>query len=64
VCRKVKIQSTAGWAAASAEYLAVGNATSGISKLAQWLPIIAIVIAAGVVIATLVSSFAFNRPGV
>ena len=41
----------------------IGNATEGISKLAQWMPIIAIVIAAGVVIATLVSAFAF-RSGV
>lgn len=59
-----QIQTTAGWGATTAEYLAVGNATAGISKLAQWLPIIAIVIAAGVVIATLVSSFAFRGGGV
>jgi len=56
-----QIQTTAGWATTSVEYLAVGNATEGISKLAQWLPIIAIVIAAGVVIATLVGAFAFRR---
>ena len=59
-----QIQSTAGWASTTTEYLAVSNATSGISKLSQWLPIIAIVIAAGVVIATLVGAFAFRRGGV
>lgn len=59
-----KIQTTAGWSTTSTEYLAVANATEGISKLAQWLPIIAIVIAAGVVIATLVGAFAFRRGGV
>ena len=59
-----QIQTTAGWASTTTEYLAVSNATSGISKLSQWLPIIAIVIAAGVVIATLVGAFAFRRGGV
>ena len=59
-----QIQSTAGWAAGTTEYMAVGNATAGIGKLAQWLPIIAIVIAAGVVIGTLVGAFAFRRGGV
>jgi len=58
-----QVQSTAGWGTTTVEYLAVANATEGISKLAQWLPIIAIVIAAGVVISTLVSAFAF-RSGV
>lgn len=56
-----QVQTTAGWGTTTVEYLAVANATDGISKLAQWLPIIAIVIAAGVVIATLVSAFAFRR---
>ena len=59
-----QIQTAAGWDAGSTEYLAVGNATSGISRLSQWLPIIAIVIAAGVVIAVLVGAFAFRREGV
>jgi len=59
-----QIQTTAGWAATSTEYLAVQNATEGISKLMQWLPIIAIVIAAGVVISTLVTAFAFRSGGV
>lgn len=59
-----QIQTTAGWGTTTVEYLAVANATEGISKLMQWLPIIAIVIAAGVVIATLVGAFAFRRGGV
>jgi hypothetical protein len=58
------IQTTAGWGATSAQYLAVQNATAGISQIASWLPIIAIVIAAGVVITVLVSSFQFGRQGV
>ena len=52
-----QLQSTAGWATTSTEYLAVANATSGISKLASWLPIIGVVIAAGVVISVLVRAF-------
>ena len=59
-----QIQTTAGWGTTSVEYLAVANATEGISKLSQWLPIIAIVIAAGVVIAVLVGAFAFQRGGI
>lgn len=59
-----QIQTTAGWGTGSKEYLAVANASSGIEKLASWLPIIGIVIAAGVVIATLVASFQFGRRGV
>ena len=59
-----QIQSTAGWGSTTTEYLAVSNATSGIAKLSQWLPIIAIVIAAGVVIAVLVGAFSFRRGGV
>lgn len=38
-------------------YLAVENATAGISQLAQWMPIIAIVIAAGIIIGLLVKAF-------
>lgn len=56
-----QVQSTAGWATTSDEYLAVANATSGISKLASWLPIIAVVIAAGVVIGVLVMAFSTRR---
>ena len=56
-----QIQTTAGWGTTSAEYLAVANATDGISNLMQWLPIIAIVIAAGLVIAVLVTSFSTRR---
>ena len=59
-----QIQSTAGWANTTTQYLAVSNATSGLSNIAQWLPIIGIVIAAGVIIAVLVSSFAMRREGV
>jgi hypothetical protein len=59
-----QIQSTAGWAATSTAYLAVANSTQGIATLSSWLPIIAIVIAAGVVITVLVSAFAFKREGV
>ena len=59
-----QIQTTAGWATTSNQYLAVQNATVGISQLAQWLPIIAMVIAAGGVIAVLVGAFAFRRGGV
>ena len=59
-----QIVSTAGWAAGSTERLAVENATAGISKLAQWLPIIAVVIAAGIVIGVLVGAFQFRQGGV
>ena len=59
-----QITTTAGWAATTTQALIVANATSGISQIAQWLPIIAIVVAAGVVIATLVGAFAFRRGGV
>lgn len=52
-----QVQTTAGWASTTTEYLAVQNATEGISKLGQWLPIIAVVIAAGVVIGVLVMAF-------
>jgi len=37
------------------------NATSGQGKLAEWLPIIAVVIAASVVIGVLVTSFSMRR---
>jgi CHASE2 domain-containing sensor protein len=41
--------------------LMVGNGTSAAANLGQWLPIIAIVIAAGVIIATLIGAFAFRK---
>ena len=56
-----QIQTTAGWGVTTTEYLAVANATAGISKLSQWLPIIAVVIAAGIVIGVLVGAFAFGK---
>lgn len=58
-----QVAVTGGWtqSAEPAANSSIGNATESISKLAQWLPIIAIVIAAGVVIATLVGAFAFRR---
>ncbi len=37
--------------------LIANNTTAGISALAQWLPIIAVVLASGVVIGTLVLAF-------
>ena len=52
-----QINTAGGFTAGGASATAIGNATSGISQLAQWLPIIAIVIAAGVVIAVLVNAF-------
>jgi hypothetical protein len=55
-----QITTTAGWASTTLAYAAVGNATSGISSMAAWLPIIAIVIAAGVVISVLVGAFKFG----
>jgi len=59
-----QVTSTAGWAAGSAAALAVGNASSGISGLLTWLPILAVIVAAGVVIAVLVSAFAMKHGGV
>ena len=43
---------------------AIGNATSGILSLSTWLPLIAIVLAAGVVISVLVGAFKFGGDGV
>lgn len=53
-----EIITTGGFAAGSVANLTVENATQGIGVLAQWLPIIAVVIAAGVVIGVLVTAFA------
>ena len=54
------VNTAGGFTAGSASATAIGNATNGVSQLATWLPIIAIVIAAGVVIAVLVNAFS-NR---
>jgi hypothetical protein len=56
-------QATGGYVI-SAPYAVALNATSGLSSMAAWLPIMAIVIAAGVVIAVLVGAFKFGGPGV
>lgn len=53
-----QVQTTAGWATTSVEYLAVQNATTGIGTLSSWLPIIAVVIAAAIIIGLLVTAFA------
>lgn len=55
-----QIQTTAGWAASTVAYQAVQNATIGIGTISSWLPIIAVVIAAGVVISVLVGAFKFG----
>jgi len=55
------IQTTAGWATTSDEYIAVENATDAIATLADWLPLIGLVIAAGVVIGVLVMAFSGRR---
>jgi len=54
---------TLGVAGDSDVALMVNNSTSGLSNLAQWLPIVAIVIAAGIVIGTLILAFS-SREGV
>ena len=59
-----QIQSTAGWAVTSTEYLAVSNATSGIANLSNWYPIIGIVLAAAVVISVIVGAFVVRGRGV
>ena len=46
---------------ADSNYYIAKNATAGLSQLSAWLPIIAIVIAAGVVITVLVGSFALKK---
>jgi hypothetical protein len=54
------VNTAGGFVAGSASATAVGNATVGISTVASWLPIIAVVIAAGAVIGILVASFKFG----
>ena len=58
-----QVNTTAGFAAGSAGALAISNATAGISTLMQWLPIIAIVLASGIVITVLVTAFAVRQGG-
>jgi len=48
----------------NAANFSLGNATSGISTLLQWLPIIAIVLAAGIVITVLVTAFVVKNQAV
>lgn len=52
-----QVQTTAGWATSSTEYQAVANATLGIANLSSWLPIIAVIIAAAIIIGLLVRAF-------
>jgi hypothetical protein len=59
-----QVNTTAGFAATSASALAIGNATLGISVLMSWLPIIAIIVAAGLIISLLVGAFMMKQGGV
>lgn len=52
------------FAAGSDAALAVGNATEGLSELAQWYPTIGIVIGAAIVIGILLFAFMSRRGGV
>lgn len=52
-----EIKETAGWESNSTEARAIDNATAGIANLTNWLPIIAVVAAAGIVLAILVAAF-------
>ena len=58
------IRTAGGFADGTVAYWAINNATGGILNLSSWLPLIAIVIAAGVVISVLVSAFKFGSGGV
>jgi hypothetical protein len=60
------INITAGFTAAAnpLSYWAVMNASTGVATLLSWLPIIAIIVAAGIVISVLVSAFVFKPSGV
>jgi len=51
------ISTTGGFVAESAQDYVIRNATAGLLTLGQWLPLVALVIAAGIVIAVLVGSF-------
>lgn len=46
------------------DYLAMENATAGVSRLASWLPIMAIIIAAAVIIGILMKAFVVRGGGV
>jgi hypothetical protein len=60
------VNTTAGFTTSSngLSYWAIQNASTGMSTLLQWLPLIAVIVAAGIVIAVLVSAFAMRREGV
>jgi len=52
------IQGMSGFTnTSSAEYVTLGNASSGIANLSSWLPIIGVILAASVVIGTLMFVF-------
>lgn len=59
-----EINTSAGFTAGSTETNVIGNASAGLLNLGTWLPLIALVIAAGIVIAVLVGSFGMGRAGV
>ena len=59
-----QVAVTGGFTAGTVQNATIGNATEGISKLAQWLPIIAVVIAAGMVIGVLTMAFSTRSGGV
>ena len=42
-------------------YMAIRNSSEGLSTLTEWLPVIAIVVAAGIVISTLIVAFTFRK---
>ena len=59
-----QIGTTAGFTAGSASDTVIKNSTIGLANIGAWLPIIGIVIAAGVIIGVLVRSFSMNKGGV
>jgi uncharacterized membrane protein YoaT (DUF817 family) len=59
-----QIQTVGGFAAGTYPYVAVQNATVALATMAQWLQIIAVVIAAGIVIGVLVHSFVGRKEGI
>jgi len=54
-----KIQT--GMTSGSIEAAAVGNATEGISQVAQWMPTIGLVVAAAIVIGIVFAAFMYFR---
>lgn len=59
-----QIQTVGGFTAGTYPYSAIQNATLSLSTMAQWLQIIAVVIAAGIVIGVLVHSFMGRKEGI